>query len=163
MNTRIIVRSATWLLIGSLAGPLAVSAAEPADPSAKRDRATYNQLARQVRVAKSKLELAKKKGLEQAHRNDGRVDDALKAEILALRDEIERKTNRLELVALRHGWEMPDFANVKPHAKHGSETRAEVFGAADRMIMAALDEEAQHIAANVYLPVVSRAAVDAED
>ncbi len=155
-----VIRSLTVILMTSIALPLTASAA--GDASEKRDRATFNQLARQVRVAKSKLELAKKKGLEQAHHNNGRVDDGLKAEILSLRDEIERKTNRLELVALRHGWDMPDFANVTAAPRHKSETRAEVFGAADRIILSALYEEANHIASKVYLPVVSRAAV-AED
>ena len=103
------LRITTFLI---LAAALAAtpSAARANDAAERKDRATYNKLVRQIRVAKSKLNELEGKAVEMAHRDGGQAPDPIKAEILSVQDEIDRKTNRLELITLRHGWEVPDFS-----------------------------------------------------
>ncbi len=141
------------LMIAGWAG----TTAHAEDDMRHKDRGTFNRLASQIRSARGKLATAQAKALAHAHRNNGEVPDPLKAEIVSLQDEIDRKKNRIELVALRHGWEIPDFdaESVVTAARTPGLSRKEVFSAADRLINDALRGEAYEIAAGLTLPVIS--------
>lgn len=122
------------------------------------DRAVYNRLVRELRTSHAELKAAYDDALAEARAGDGKARDDTKAKILALRDEIDRKTTRLLMVSVRHGWDVPDFSSeadkkaVRPPAPA---SRRSVFLPVDGQIRSMLAREAAQIAARVHLPVIS--------
>jgi hypothetical protein len=147
---------AVLVMVGGL-NCLAAAPAQAKDAAERKDRSTYNKLVRQIRVARSKLADLERKAVAKAHDNGGTAPDPIKAEILSVQDDIDRKTNRLELITLRHGWEMPDFENDqgKTGTVDALASREAVFGPVDRMVQRAMHREATQLAATVYLPIIS--------
>jgi len=127
------------------------------------DRAVYNQLIQELRQDHLELTKVYRKAVQEARTNGGKADMETKAQVLSLRDRIDRKTTRLMLVAVRHGWSMPDFSKEieeKPQAGQKDTVSAPslreiLFAPVDAMIQETLTKEAMQLATNLPLPVVT--------
>jgi len=137
--------------------------AQQAPDEQTSDRAVYNQLVREARRAHGRYVAACRQVVDDARR--GETDPKAKAEVLALRDEVDRKMNRLTLVALRYGWPIPtlDEAAIARAPATPAEMRGRAFAPVDLMIRGEMTSQAKAIAAQVHLPVVSVADAGSRD
>ena len=152
------------LLIATLAlmGVLMTSAAEVMaageNSQTKADRATYNQLVRELQKTHRDLTNAWTKATTEARSNGGQASDVTKARVLSLRDSVDRKTTRLLLIALRHGWDVPDFSTEQNNdgtARKASTGKQELFAPVDEMVRSVLAVEAAEVASKIELPVIT--------
>ena len=121
------------------------------------DRSVYNRLIQQVRQTDAESAQAVGKAMQEARESTaGKASLEIQSQILALRNRRDRLMNRLLIVALRWGWETPDF-NQPSDVKNGSApTESEqVFEPADQIITARFAVESRKIAARLVLPVVT--------
>ena len=122
----------------------------------RADRVVYNQLIRDLRQIHSQYATAIAKGVGEAENNDGKASYSTKANILALRDEFDHKMTRLMLVALRYGWNIPDFkGGPKREVTNTVSGKEQIFAPADALITEAFKYQAEQIALTVRLPVIS--------
>ena len=122
----------------------------------RADRVVYNQLVRELRRIHNQYAMAIRKGVTQAQNNDGKASYSSKAKILALRDEFDHKMTRLTLVALRYGWNIPDFkGGPKKEVTNTVSGKEQIFAPADALITEAFRYQAEQIALTVRLPVIS--------
>ena len=122
----------------------------------RADRVVYNQLVRDLRRVHSQYAGAIEKGVGQAQSNDGKSSFSTKAQILASRDEFDRKMTRLTLIALRHGWEIPEFeSGPKKEVTNTISGKEQIFAPADALITEAFRYQAEQIALTIRLPVIS--------
>ena len=119
------------------------------------DRVVYDRLTREIRRANQDLSKLYDKALEQARADQGQVPNDLQARILSLKEQIDRKTVRLTLLATRHGWEVPR-TNVTWNGKTTTERVNEdlrLLLPKDQVISDALFSQARVLAVRVYLPI----------
>ena len=124
-------------------------------PGTGMDRATYNRLTDQVREVDQEFAQAVQDAMREAREGDGKASLETQSRVLGLREKRDRLMTRLTLVALRHGWKLPDQnpdGTVKPG--YGSSTDKYFEPAAD-MIRNRFTLESKRIAAAVNLPVIS--------
>lgn len=127
-----------------------------ADEEERTDRVVFNGLVRELNQTHREYATVYQRGVNEARENDGSASLSTRAEILSLRDEIDRKMNRLMLIALRHGWDVPTFDLENPGTPEPAVSRSEeVFSSADSLIRSAFAAEARQLAEVVRLPVVS--------
>ncbi|MEM0983710.1 MAG: hypothetical protein AAGI17_07165 [Planctomycetota bacterium] len=125
------------------------------------ERAKYRRLERDIRKIDFDYEKLLQKSIEDAQNSeDGEVSLERQAELINLRDERDRLLNRLQLLALRHGWDLPDFSNnfgSGNAAGEGGEPRMtekeQVFASAANEIRSRASEEAMIIARRIPLPI----------
>lgn len=130
----------------------------------RADKVVFDRLVRELRQTHQEYADTYQRGVNEARDGDGQATTETKAEILSLRDEIDRKMTRLTLIALRHGWEVPDFDPEDPGSTEPAPSRKErIFSPVDDLIRRAFATEARHMAAEVRLPVVSISAAGAEE
>jgi hypothetical protein len=151
-----------------LAGPVAAARAADEDSAeAKRDRAVYTRLVSELRTAHHQLGRAYRKGIVEARENEGSASTETRAEILRLKEEIDRKSVRLMLVADRHGWDVPKFAieeledfpqAVEETEPEEPESASEQLFPDEPIIAEGLSRQAKQLAADVELPVITLAA-----
>ena len=124
-------------------------------PGTGMDRATYNRLTDQVRDVDQEFAQAMQDAMREAREGDGKASLETQSRVLGLREKRDRLMTRITLVALRHGWKLPDQnpdGTVKPG--QGSSTD-KFFEPASDMIRNRFAAESKRIAAAVSLPVVS--------
>ena len=141
------------VLVAGLCGGRAVLAEDR--PGTGMDRATYNRLTDQVREVDQEFAQAMQDAMREAREGDGKASLETQSRLLGLREKRDRLMTRLTLVALRHGWKLPDQnpdGTVKPG--QGSSTDKFFEPAAD-LIRNRFASESQRIAASVNLPVIS--------
>jgi hypothetical protein len=149
-----------------LAGLARVARAD--DAPAKEDRAVYHQLIDEIRDAHVRLARAYRRAVDEARDNNGTSEQRTRAEIITLREEIDRKNVRLMLVADRHGWEVPRFSLEDVSEEQLAEETpddgaiGEIFPQ-DPMIIDALAAEAREVAAKLALPIVQVASTSEKD
>ena len=150
MNTRIIT-IVTALVLS------AVSSAAWADsPDQRVDRGQYNRLINEVKRIDAEYAQIVNKGMEEARRGDGQASLETQAQIISLRNKRDRTMNRLMVIALRWGWEVPDFnAPVEGQAARVLTEKEQVFAAAGQILQNRFEKESQVIARSLVLPVIS--------
>jgi len=127
-----------------------------ADKNERTDKAAFDRLARELREVHRKYSQAYGRGVAEARENNGKATLETKATILSLRDEIDRKTTRLLLIALRHGWDVPQFnGQNRDSSAQASSRKEQVFSPVDDLIRTAFAQEARQLAIKVRLPIVS--------
>ncbi len=127
-----------------------------ADKDERADKVVFDRLVREMRQTHQKYRSAYQRAVAEARDNGGKASMEIKAAILALRDEVDRKTTRVTLIALRHGWEVPRLDLGKPGVVKPTASRKElIFSSVDDLIRTAFAREARQLAAKVHLPVVS--------
>jgi len=117
------------------------------------DRTVYRQLIRELKRIDREYAQLLDAALDEARRG-GAPDLEREAELLSLRDKRDRTTDRLVLSALRHGWEVPDLSPAEAGEARPT-GKAQVFEGSRAIIRAELTDEAEQIAAEVWLPVIS--------
>ena len=134
------------------------------EPEQAQDKIVFEQLTKELRELHAKSGEAFTKALAEARDNGGEASLSSKADILAMRDQVDRKSSRLTVIALRHGWHIPQFSDneKKSDQDRPVDHKDEMFGAVDHMIRAAFSREAAQIAAKVRLPVISLKAEEKE-
>lgn len=118
----------------------------------RSDQVVYRQLARDIQ----RIDRQYAKVLETAKaeaRNSGKQNLELEAELLGLRDRRDRSMDRLMLLALRHGWEIPDFTpDASPSRASGKEA---IFAGSRTIIREEMKREADEIASELWLGVIT--------
>jgi hypothetical protein len=120
-----------------------------------RDRVRCRALVREIRELDEEHERTVSGAMDRARgADDGRASLADQADLLALRDRRDRLMNRLTLLTLRHGWDMPDLdaQDAAPDADGAGGTH-EVFAAGAAVLRARFAAEAARAARLVELPV----------
>ena len=135
----------TW---GSLA--LAAGTAEE-----RRDRATYNGLLGELNGARAEYGGALRAAVREARANGGKASLEAQSRVLAARNRADRAHERLTLLALRHGWEIPEVNLSSGTAQPVQTEDQRIFQPARRLIVEQFAEDARRIAAAVRLPVLS--------
>ena len=147
----------TIIAAAVLAGLTGAAGADDAVQTAQKDRAVYNQLVKGLRADHQQLGRAYQTAVEQARAKDGEVTTKLRAEILTLRERIDRNSVRLMLVASRHGWKVPEFPTEPGAAAKlppALSPRQQLLPP-DPLIGEVLAREARTLAGRVVLPVIS--------
>ena len=140
-----------------LAGAWATAAAAEPEGPAEQDWTVYNKLIGELRGDHARLAGAYKTAVIQARENRGEASTEIRAEILALRERIDRKSVRLMLVAGRHDWPVPEFSTDGFNADKGpaAPTAREQLLPSDPVIAGVLADQARRLAARVRLPLIS--------
>ena len=128
-----------------------------ADQDERIDRSVYNRLIRQVRQTDAESAQVVGKAMREARESTaGKASLETQSQILALRNRRDRLMNRLLVVSLRFGWEVPDF-NQPSNVQNGSApTESEqIFEPAEQIISARFAVESRKIASRLVLPVIT--------
>ena len=153
------------VLAGACGAPAQAQPAEPASPgetldkaaAVDKDREVYDRLVREIRRDRALLSQAYALGVDEARKGGGQPPAARRAEIIALRERIDRNGVRLMLVAGRHGWPVPELSAetvVKGTAPDEVDARARLVPP-DRVIADVLSADARKLAASLRLPVIT--------
>lgn len=140
------------------------SAAQPIPPggdseATAEERASYRKLVRDIRKIDREYERLLSESIDEAKGSEsGSVSLERQAELINLRDQRDRLLQRLQLLALRHGWDMPDFeAGTESGGGEGDEDRLtekeQVFASAADEIRTRAASEARMIAQRISLPI----------
>jgi len=148
MKTKnIILIAVIAVLVGT-----SISFADSADVRA--DRSRYEGLLREIRKIDAEYSQVLKKAMEEAKEKDnGSASLETKSRLLALTEKRDRTINRLTILSLRHGWEMPDTSTPEATEQIPDE-RQRVFEPAEQIIKDTFSKEASRIAKTVALPLV---------
>ena len=147
------------ILVAAAIAPAARAISAESPEAVAKDRAVYTRLVKELREDHASLSGAYKTAVVQARANDGKVPQKTRADILALRERIDRKNVRLMLLAGRHGWDVPEFSIIEIAADSPpAPSDAEQLLPADPLITEALVEQARRLAGRIRLPVISVAA-----
>ncbi len=165
-----VLRVSVALAAVGLCGAVATAqpAASPGETMGKADavqadRAVYDRLLRAIREDRAALSRAYTSGVAEARARGGQPPAARRAEILALRERIDRNSVRLMLVAGRHGWPVPETSAVAPAAgpvARNDDARAKLVPP-DPVISEVLSADARKLAGKLRLPVITLAAAPA--
>ena len=164
---RVSVALAVVGLLGAIAS--AQPAASPGETTGKvdavqADRAVYDRLLRGIREDRGALSRAYAGGVVEARQRGGQPATARRAEILALRERIDRNSVRLMLVAGRHGWPVPEMSAVAPAAGSAAEVQdaRTKLVPPDPVISEVLSADARKLAGRLRLPIITLAKTPAK-
>lgn len=152
MKTKIIVASMIgFLMLGSSGAP-ADSNANSND--VKADRIRYQKLLREIKSVDAEYSRVLQQAVSET-KKDGKASLETKSRLLALSDKRDRIVNRLTLLSLRHGWEVPLTNRSDVNASQVLDEKQRVFEPADEMVKQKFAEEARRIASSITLPIIS--------
>ena len=147
--------------VSAAAPPVAVSPGETVTgPKAvEKDREVYERLLRAIRDDRAALSQAYARGVAEARKGGGQPPTARRAEILALRERIDRNGVRLMLVAGRYGWPVPELsAETVVKGKVAPEVAPrDQLVPPDPVIAEVLSADARKLAGAIHLPVITLA------
>lgn len=156
MNVRAMILSmaALFMLGASWVG----AASNPRLEDEAADRARYQGLLRDIKSVDAQYSKALRQALFETQ-NDGKASLETKSQLLSLRDKRDRIINRITLIALRHGWEIPTGDQPDLSASRIPDERERVFEPAEQMIKDKFALDARRIAGRLNLPVIPIEAV----
>ena len=138
------------LLVAVLAG-----ASGPDDARKQADHVKYNQLLHKVKQIDQDYARAVRRAMQVARTNDGKADLDSMATLLSLRDQRDRTMARLTMLAMRHGWPLPESSDtLGSSGVVKSNPKEPVFQPAQQIIKTRFAEEASRLSAAVDLPVL---------
>jgi len=165
-----LLRASTALMVLSVCGAVALaqpagtgnSPGETTDGKADAldtDRAVYDRLLREINNDRNALSRAYAAGVTEARANGGQPPAKRRAEILALRERIDRNGVRLMLVAGRHNWPVPEMSDVKPAEGEAAKIRSarDELVPPDSVISEVLSADARRLAEGLRLPTITLA------
>ncbi|MEL6330105.1 MAG: hypothetical protein AAFR38_10615 [Planctomycetota bacterium] len=137
---------------------LLVSAAPPGpgDGGTPRERQEYRTLTRQLIKLDREYQALLDDAFDEARSSEsGEASMERRAEILNLRDERDRVSQRLQLLALRHGWDLPSLDDPSASTENEIEIsgREQIFAPASGVIATRAQAEALSIAERIPLPL----------
>ena len=121
------------------------------------DLITYNRLLTQVKQLDGQYARELEKAMKIARHRGGEPDLETKARLLSIRDQRDRLMSRLTMLALRHGWEVPQSGPeaVAKAVAAAPQPHEEIFRGADHIIHGRFQTEAARIARSVELPMIA--------
>ena len=136
---------------------LSSSAGGQSEVTSHADLITYNRLLTQVKHIDQQYQRELANAMNTARKRDGEADLETKARLLSLRDQRDRVMSRMTMLALRHGWALPNSGadGAESAASAVPTPHQEVFKGADHIIRARFEQEAAQIARAVELPLVA--------
>jgi hypothetical protein len=142
------------MAVGSMAFTAALGQDNASPKDVEVDRGRYRQLLGEVRT----LDFEYAKTLEQAveeTKKEGKASLESKSQLIGLGEKRDRCVNRLILVSLRHGWDIPDLNIQNMTAAKIVSEKERIFQSADNMIRDRFAQEAKQIAGKIALPIIS--------
>ena len=121
----------------------------------RRDRATYNGLLNELNKVRAEYARALRTAVQEAKANGGKASLEAQSGVLAARNKADRVHERLTLLALRHGWEIPEVDLSSGTVQPVQTEDQKIFQPAKHLIVERFAEDARRIAAVVRLPVLS--------
>ena len=156
MNTRVTILSAIAFLV--LGSSLARAGLSPSSDEQISDRVQYQRLLQDVKSIDAGYSKAMKRAVAETQK-DGKASLETKSQLLSLRDRRDRIINRITLLALRHGWEVPGSDKPDVTASEMADERHRVFEPAEQMIKEKFGKDARRIVSRIALPVIPIEAV----
>ena len=148
------------MVLGVLGSVSQAFGEEAADRGA--DRAVYNQLVEKVRQIDREYGQALADGVKEARERDGKAPLETQSRLLTLQEKRDRAMTRLTLVALRHGWTIPE-QNASATSDPGPHSVTDrIFEPAAEIIRSQFAAESRRIAASVRLPLISVPGMEAD-
>jgi len=129
---------------------------QESDGGRAADRVVFNRLVREVNEAEAALARGMEQAMKEARANKGQASLETTGKLVDLQQKLDRLNNRLILISLRHGWDIPKVQ--KPAGRAGSVQGSQPadrieFSSGTRMIRNRFAEEAKAIGAAVRCPV----------
>jgi hypothetical protein len=152
MKTQLISTLVGLVLMVDLSPVLAVSASSNCDE--RTDKARYNKLLHDFKAVNTERANILNQAVSEA-KKDGQASLETKSHLLALSEKRDRTYNRLVILSLRHGFELPKVAESGSEATETKDEKDRVFEPADQMIKQIFAQEAKQIASNITLPLIS--------
>ena len=150
------MRPSTLAIIMMFSIALTAASAFAQSAGERADRATFNRLTQQIQRVDAEYAEAMRRAMDEARESSGSASTSTQADLLSLRDERDRLMNRLLLISVRHGWDIPDFNTpATPEAEPVVTERDRIFAPAQDAIRSRFKEEARDIASHLSLPIIS--------
>lgn len=155
------MRRTTMAIIIMAAFALTSAPASAQGLGERTDRITFNRLIHQIQRTDADYAKTMQTGMKEARESDGSPSVGILMDLLSLRDQRDRLMNRLVLISVRHGWDIPDFntPTVQKHASIVTE-KDRIFAPAQNAIKSRFKQEAIEIASRLTLPVISVRALE---
>jgi len=123
--------------------------------SVQADKGRYKQLLRDIKKIDAEFTKVRNQAVAEA-KKDGKASLETKSRLIALSDKRDRYLNRIMLISLRHGWEMPSSEVPDTNNSQFQSEKEEIFQAANDMIKQQFEQEARQIAKTIALPIISK-------
>ena len=139
-------------------GATNLPAAQPEGPDEAlvKDKVRYRSLTRQIREIDRKYNQILKVAMDEAHGSEsGEASLETQAELLALKGQRDRLNDRVTVLALRHGWDLPGLDVNKDDGRTASSGTEEVFAASAAIVRQGFVRDAREIAGRIELPVIT--------
>ena len=120
---------------------------------ARADKTRFNSLLRELRIVEAEYNNTINQAMSEKHQDD-QTSLETKSKIMALADKRDRILDRLTIISLRHGWEIPDSKNDQNGSKVSDEKKR-IFAPADEVIRERFAQQAKKIAEGITLPIIS--------
>lgn len=151
MNAKTAILLTIPLLL--IASSAAFADSNPNSEDVRADKARYQSLLRDVRSVDADYSRTLQQALSET-KAKGNASLETKSRLLSLTDKRDRLINRITLIALRHGWEIPGSEPPDVNASPVPDDRQRVFEPADQMIRDRFARNARQIVSKIMLPVI---------
>jgi len=156
MNTKVtILLTIAFVMLGS---SWARADLIPNTKDQMSDRTRYQRLIRDIRSIDAEYSKVMQRAVVETNKN-GEASLETKSQLLSLADRRDRIINRITLLALRHGWDVPSSDKPEATASEIPDERQRVFEPAEQMIKDKFAKDARQIVSNIALPVIPIEAV----
>jgi len=126
------------------------------DEALVKDKVRYRSLTRQIREIDRKYNQVLEMAMDEAHGSEsGQASLETQAELLALKGQRDRLNDRVTVLALRHGWDLPGLEVTKDDGRTASSGTDEVFAASAAIVRQGFVKDAREIGGRVGLPVIT--------
>ena len=134
---------------------MSAAQAVPGSQDSAADRTKYRSLVREVRSVEAEYTKIQDLAVREVKTN-GDATLETKSRLQSLENQRGRIMDRLLLLSLRYGWDIPDRSMpIGESAQPSTEDRDRIFAPADEIIKKRFVEEARKIASRVRLPIIS--------
>lgn len=152
MNAKsVLVSIVVFLMLGP---SWALADLSPNSEDVAADRVRYRRLLQEIKSVDAEYGRAMQQAISEA-KKEGKATLETKSRLLALTDKRDRILNRITLLSLRHGWDLPESDSPNDTATEIPDERERVFEPAEQMIKQKFAQDASRIAKIVSLPIVS--------
>ena len=119
------------------------------------DKTRYRALIREVQSVEVELSKIQDLAVKEV-KQQGEASLETKSNLQSLENKRNRLMDRLLMLSLRYGWDIPDRnAPVNSSVKDSTEERDRIFAPADEIIKKRFAQEAREIAGQLKLPLIS--------
>ena len=136
---------------------LAVSASVQAVDAQENttDKTKYRSLLREIKTVEAEYTVVQSQAVKEVKR-DGSAALETKSRLQGLEDKRNRIMDRLLLLSLRYGWDIPDRnMPTDQSVNEPTDERDRIFAPADEIIKKMFVKEAREIAGKIQLPLIS--------